>query len=158
MLSGDTYERDVPGEPGEQFTFRHLAAPEVDEADLSGSARLGKELETLPQSLVGKVMDSGTDKPADDVARREQQFRGYDPNVLVKYGIVAWTYKRDGQLVPCTPETIVTLIWRTRNWAAQTIFDEDVRALGELNGSGTKLAEDGSLQSSAQPIASSPPE
>jgi hypothetical protein len=159
MLTGDTYTRAVPGEPGHQFTFRHLTALEMDEADQSGSVRLGKELEALPSSLVGQVMDRGDEEVKDAKARRTQQFRGFDPNVLVKYGIVDWTYKdKDGTPVPCNPESIARLVWRTRNWAAQVIFDEDVREPGESNGSGMRSAGAESPEPSSPPTASSGPE
>jgi len=108
-----------------------LTGDELDEADLRGTERAGKQIGVMPESLASQLMGmADRNEPADNEAEG-QRFRGFAPGTLVRYGVVAWSYEID-----CTDENKAYLDARTRNWAARVIYDMNVRPLGEAESSG----------------------
>ena len=105
-----TYERYVPGEPGEMITFRHLTRKQLQQARqviaeqmLDRLRRMGPEVaNSLPQSA----------------AADRDPLLEHDVDTLLRHGIVSWTYD-----APATPETIERLSEDTAEWAARTLLE-----------------------------------
>lgn len=117
-LSGRVIGRkDVPHEAGEWFEFATISGMQLDEARQS-SVREAMQLlsggATLPN--ITQQPDAAPPNPEDS----------YDKNILVKYGVVAWSYPESCDL---TNKTLLDA--RTRDWAAHEVFAGNVYIEGE---------------------------
>jgi hypothetical protein len=159
-IVGDTVTVVVPHEPGESFTFRQLTGTELEEADESGTVRGLKAVKYMPEVLIKQMLDRQRQQELEDRAagvtpdpnvQREREFKGYDWDALIKYGVFDWTYQRAcgradcghhssssgvGGNATCCDELKTRLDPITREWAARQIFEANVRSEGEGRGSG----------------------
>jgi len=116
MLVGKTERHDVPGEPGEWFEFRYLSGAELDEAADAATKAALKVVSSVDLNVIQQL--SGR-----DAGQRPPESQ-YDKAVLLKYGLVAWSYPE-----PCTDENKARLDAKTRDWAVRTIVA--MNTLGE---------------------------
>jgi len=180
----------IPAEPDETFTIRKLTYAEREEARLRGTELKVKVLKFLPAAVMrceecggmgdhtelcrfqqlcpecGGMGDHeescGRRRPEIDRIRR---FSGYDPDTLVKFGLVGWSYDLNCPLPRCDHLNSATGVddpaccdglkllmdAATVEDIAMAIFDRNVRTLGEGSGSGGS-------SSGAAKIASPSPE
>lgn len=134
-------EVEIPHEPNNFFTFRNISGPELDEADLAGTKRAGQQFRDMPDRIVSEAMaqDRGGDEDGKRERTPEQQFRGYDASVLVRYGVLRWR----GPLydnVECNDEQRLNLDARTMDWAAREVYRRNTRPEGEAEDSGSSLS------------------
>ena len=106
--------RDIPGEPGQWMEFRELSGSELDEADRVATRRVIDMMQGVDLSSLK------TPTEVDETKRRQA---AYDPDVLIQYGVVGWSYEE-----PCTPENKRLLTSATRNWARDVILDMNLRS------------------------------
>lgn len=104
----------VPHEMGHSFTFRTLSGSEIDEAK-------DAQMKTSLQMFNAIDVDLSKLGSADPNAQVDLMSQ-YDKDVLIRYGVVAWTYGE-----PCDAESKAKLDALTRDWAARVILEENVR-------------------------------
>ena len=110
LVTGQTWEAEVPHEPGEKFTFKKLSWLEWKKA-----------LEAQQNRELDKVARMGTDVIAalENVERPEsdRDVQKYDQGIVLRSSIVSWTYADK-----CNAENIDALDEATAAWAYQQVI------------------------------------
>src|SRR3990167_1057019 len=94
---------------------------------------------------LSKITASGSQ----DVDEMDSWRTKYDVGVLIKYGLVGWTYP-----VECTEAAKGDLDLRTRDWARDAILHMNLRPKAEVGNSEASSSEGASLGNSAAPTSS----
>lgn len=113
LVGKEKIRKDIPGEPGEWMEFRELSGSELDEADRVATRHIIDMMQGVDLSALK------TPTEVDETRRRQA---AYDADVLIKYGVVTWSYEE-----PCTEENKRLLASATRNWARDVILDMNLR-------------------------------
>lgn len=109
IVTGQTWESDIPHEPGEKITFRRLSWKEWAKAI---EVRQTAELENLSR-ISGDMLTALKDVPRVENVSIESK---YDKGTVLKAGIVNWTYA--GKV---NPENIDALDEVTADWAFEQV-------------------------------------
>lgn len=146
MLAGRTEKRDVPHEPGQWIEFKTLSGMQLQRAK---EAQSKKDTETATGFMKG--MDGDTilkmQEREERKAKAETPAEKYDPEMLITWGVNAWSSE-----MPCTDENKLLLDAVTFDWALAQILEINVRTPGEGNGSATSYAQTNSHGNSTEPI------
>lgn len=141
-------EHEVPHEPGNFFSFRPLAAKQLDEArrvKFENSAALMRALSgiELPANISNEVAPA---MQGADSASEADPSAPYDADLLVRYGLDSWRGP-DYEGAKCDGLAKDELTAATRDWAARVIAELSVVSAGEGRSSGAGIAENGSAPS-----------
>lgn len=140
-----TKEIELPG--GEQVTIRELSVGQLREADRKGTEEAVRLMAMMPEKIVESQLANQRDRQMERIVRYE----GYDPESLLRYGIIAWTFSEE-----LTPENIAALGAQTGEVIARAIFELSVLSEGEAASSSTPSLKAGQSQDGpSEPIASS---
>ena len=120
----ETVRRDIPHEPGCWMRFRRLTTPELEEAKAEGRR----------ESRI-YLADIGVAEPASNLRTPPlRSLDGYDKDVLIHHGIVAWCYDE-----PVNEANIDKLPAGTYEWAARQVLDLSVPKHRKRTGAGGRL-------------------
>ena len=134
LVTDKRTEWEIPHEPGQHMTFRPLSGSELDEAERAATKRILDMAQGLDLSKLSTTQD---------VSDRDTRRTKYDADILIKYGVVDWSYQAE-----CDETTKRDLDARTRDWARDIILDMNVRLEGEVGNSGASSPEGASHPSS----------
>lgn len=149
LAGKDEFERDVPHEPGNSFTFGLLSGPELDQAQameqkkqlqmIAGMDadvvdriinRSGKSTAVLTDEQRDQLRERGVDPDiVEEVVRKEERAEQYHKDTLVEFGVIAW--KGPKYTDDCTDKAKLTLDAQTRDWAAGVVVEMTTRTAGE---------------------------
>ena len=86
LVTHNRVDMDIPHESGERMTFRLLSGSELDEAERAATKRILDMAQGLDLSKLAT---------SQDVSDRDTRRTKYDAEVLIKYGIVGWSYQAE---------------------------------------------------------------
>ena len=136
-------ERELPHEPGNFFSFRPLAANQLDEA---GAVKVEKSAGLL-RSISGIDLPDvkAVGEPAEPAGRpvEADPLAGYDAGLLVRYGLESWRGP-NYEGADCSGAAKDEMDKTTRDWAARVIVEISSISLGEGRSSGDGIAANGS--------------
>jgi len=121
-------ERDIPHEPGQRMTFRPLSGDELDEAERAATRH-------VVESVAGIDL-SGIKRPDEEPSQEDRRHTQYDASIIVKYGVVAWSYEFE-----CNNANKRLLDAHTRNWARDVILEMNTRSEEERGNSVASSSE-----------------
>jgi hypothetical protein len=108
LVTGQTWTKEIPHEPGQSITFRKLSWLGLEHAATVRRQALVAELKDFGD-LVSKL-------PQPDATKAQAQPELYDRRVLLHKGIVAWTYPEE-----VNEQNVDLLDEETANWAVEQI-------------------------------------
>lgn len=118
---------EVPHEAGQFFELQPLTGAQRDLADNARTKAVLSLFEGVDERLLDRMTKTEkTEEPAAKVDDSELNLGKYDLDVVIKYGLVNWSYD-----VPCNDEAKAQLDAQTRDWAAMEILKMSVRTLPE---------------------------
>ena len=138
--SQDTKRLEIPHEPGQWMEFRRLRRHELEEARRVSLRETMARAAELPAAVIESARQARLQQDSPPVEPSPRA--AYDDDTLIKYGLVAWSYD-----APCDDAYKADLDDETAEWAAQSIFEMNVRSPGEGVASALSSSQDGSLQS-----------
>jgi hypothetical protein len=112
LIKSITQQFDIPGEAGEKLTLRRLSWKEAEAATEAKQAKSLRLVRDLGADLIKSIQDS---EQAAQEAPVEQR---YDKSVVLRSGIVGWTYED-----AVTPENIELLDDSTAEFAFKKIIE-----------------------------------
>jgi hypothetical protein len=140
LVTHNRVDMDIPHEPGQRMTFRPLSGSELDEAERAATKRILDMAQGLDLSKLAT---------SQDVSDRDTRRTKYDAEILIKYGVVAWSYQAE-----CDEANKGQLDARTRDWARDRILDMNVRTEEEAGNSVASSTEGASLLNFVPPTIS----
>lgn len=103
--------------------IRNLSGSEMDEAQQSKSMKV---LEQMGHLLNGLKTPTKTPEELEDERNHRDDLDvrriAYDPDILIKYALLSWSYTDE---LPSNPGAILDAV--TRDWLWDTIVDENTR-------------------------------
>lgn len=143
MALYDTAEVRLPS--GETVQIKELSVGELREADQRGTEIAASMMKLLPESVIEKQMSAQRETALDRVIRYE----GYDPETLIRYGIVSWSFEEE-----CSDENKAVLSAKKGEVVGRAIFELSVITTGEVVASSLKLNGEESQEDSSVPMDS----
>ncbi|KKN32159.1 hypothetical protein LCGC14_0816560 [marine sediment metagenome] len=119
----------------EWVKVREIGVEQLREADAAGTVHVTDQMRMLPEKL---VEDEIAKQKAEGTKEREQRFEAYDPATLLKYGVMAWSFKEGDAPIPCDAEHITDMGNKLGDKCARAIYALTVRDSGEGSSSSTK--------------------
>lgn len=121
----------------DKIEIRELSVPQLREADQAGTEAMVRLMSLLPEKVVSDVMDKQRAQAVERIVR----FEGYDPEVLLRYGITGWSFDEE-----CTVETRVNSLGAKKGeQIARAIFELSVLDEVKVVTSSTEPSEAKSL-------------
>ena len=133
LITGTAHKVYIPHEDSKAdggphwVEIRKLSGSEMDEAQASRMATLMERMGSLMTQMNGMRTPSD-DTDSDSIETRRQL---YDPEVLIKHALVAWSYGADIDENPGGQLDAVT-----RDWLWGVIVEENTRPPASLPGGG----------------------
>ncbi len=147
MALFETDRVDLPN--GQWAKVKELSVGELREADQKGTEVAAAMMRLLPE----KIVESQMQKSRENALERIIRYEGYDPETLLKYGIIEWSFEE-----PCDHEHIAKLGAHHGEILGRRIFELSIFPVGEVEGSSRKLNGDTSSLSSGERTTSGSPE
>ena len=122
LIEGTAHKVQIPHEQSEAdggphwVELRKLSGSEMDEASQSATAKVLERMGDMVATLQGNAPVQ-TDREKNSLAIRRHV---YDPGVLMKYAVLAWSYPAEVGENPGGQLDAVT-----RDWLWETIVDEN---------------------------------
>jgi hypothetical protein len=107
----------------EWVEIKELSVGELREADQVGTEIAASMMKLLPEKVVEAELNKQREQTLDRIIRYE----GYDPETLIKYGILSWSYKEE-----CTKENRALLSAKRGEIVGRAIFELSVIPTGEV--------------------------
>ena len=147
MALYDTDRVDLP--KGQWAKVKELSVGELREADQKGTEVAAAMMRLLPE----KIVESQMQKSRENALERIIRYEGYDPETLLKYGILEWSFEE-----PCDEEHIAKLGAHHGEILGRRIFELSIFPVGEVEGSLQKSNGAESSRPSLEPTTSGSPE
>ena len=135
-------ERELPPKPGNFFSFRQLAANQLDEAS---AIKLEKSA-GLMRIISGVELPAAVATAAQETADRLEEadpLAAHDAVLLVRYGLESWRGP-NYEGAECSGAAKDEMDKTTRDWAARVIAEISSISVGEGRSSGDGIAANGS--------------
>ncbi len=130
---------------GQWATVKEMSVGELREADQKGTEVAAAMMRLLPE----KIVESQMQKSRENALERIIRYEGYDPETLLKYGIIEWSFEEE-----CTHENIAKLGAQLGEIIGRRIFELSVLPSGEVGASSPSVNGDASSLASGEPMTS----
>lgn len=143
----DTKRVELP--KGEWAEVKEMSVGELREADQRGTEMMATTMRLLPEKIVERQMEKSRENAIERIIRYE----GYDPETLLKYGVIAWSFEEE-----CTHDNIAKMGAQRGEILGRAIFELSVLPAGEVVASPSSLNGGESSLVSSEPTGSGTPE
>lgn len=144
MLAGRTERRDVPHAEGEWIEFKTLSGLQMQRA---ADAKTERDTKAMAP-VVAQWDDHTLARVQASEKKKTEKAPDYDAEMLIKWGINAWSLD-----TPCTDENKVLLDGPTLEWAVSVIVEMNTLPL--VKSESSSLGENSHHDSATLPISSS---
>lgn len=127
LVTDEAIRRDIPHEPGQWIEFRRLSSAQLNRARKAREKEAREEaagmLQILGPDFLRSLREGDTEQKQRIVRELEEleyQVSNYDIGILLKEGIVAWSY--DGGLPSDGTNPTEMLDEKTARWAANNVI------------------------------------
>jgi hypothetical protein len=139
IVTNTSHRVDIPHERDESnggphwVEIRKISGSELDEAAQTRQLSVLQRMGSLIKDMQGVKAPDDTEEERLRKNTLEARRETWDPEVLIKYALVSWSYT---DTIPDNPGAVLDAV--TRDWLWETIVEENTRAplplpYGDLN-------------------------